>query len=214
MALSEFLHNVQAARNVAFPLLQGAGALQLPDRDEWDYALLKQTARSWLSSQTVAGFDPNDFPEFSAEHREQLAATVGAFRAIAETTAGREPTDRELKSGLGYLMILINLREHLSLDDEGKALWLALHQSKVTFPHFVLGIDYTLDTDSTGDPGIWIWVIIPDDFDPDTSEFWQFAAQFRKEVWGALAAVKSSRLPYVRYRLLSEAVGLMSEGIA
>jgi hypothetical protein len=214
MALTEFLQNIQIARNVVFPLLQGAGALQLPDRDDVDYTRLKQSAPRWLSPRTVAGYDPDDFSAFSDEHRDQLTATVSAFRAVAGATAEREPTDGDLKSGLAYLMTLINLRDHFTLDDEGKAVWLALHQSKMTFPDFVLGIDYTLDTDATGDPGIWIWVIIPDDLDPDSTEFREFVTVFPKVVRDALTTVKSDRLPYIHYRLLSEAVGLVSEGVA
>ncbi|MBP3957980.1 hypothetical protein J8F10_22220 [Gemmata sp. G18] len=184
-----------------------------PDRDELEYTWLKRSAPIWLSPRTVAGYDAGDFSSFSPADRDQLTAQVNAFRGVAEAIADREPTAAELKSGLAYLMNFINLLDHLALDAEGRALLLALYRSRITFPDFVLGIDYTLDTDATGDPGIWIWVIVPDDVDPDSSEFRQFSTQFRKEVRRALAEVKSDRLPYIHYRLLSEAVGLMSEGV-
>jgi hypothetical protein len=214
MALAEFLQNIQTARNVVFPLLQGASALQLPDRDKLDYARLKRSAPIWLSSRTVASYDPDDFNMFPVADRDQITAAVRNFRSVAEAAAGREPTDKEINSGLAYLMSFFGLLDRFSLDGEGKALLLALHQSKNTFPDFVLGIDYTLGTDATGDSGIWIWVIVPDDVDPDSNEFRQFAAWFPKAVRDALAQVKSDRLPYIHYRPLSEAVGLLSEGVA
>jgi hypothetical protein len=216
MALAEFLRNIQTARNVLLPqTLPRGGALQPLDRDKLDWAQLKRTASRWLSPQTVAGYEPADFPSFfSSEHRDQLTAEVRAFRALAEATAGREPNDQELKSGLAYLMALSNLRDHLTLDDEGRALWLALQQSKISFPKFVLDIDYTLGADATGDPGIWIWVIVPDELDPDSDAFKQFVVWFPKVVRDALAKVGNDRLPYIHYRLLSEAAGLVSEDAA
>jgi hypothetical protein len=214
MALAEFMQNIQTARNVVFPLLQGAGTLQLPDRDKLDYARLKRSAPLWLSPRTVASYDPDDFKSFSEADRDQITAAVRHFRSVAEAAAGRVPTDNEVNSGLAFLMSFVGLLDHFSLDPEGKALLLALHQSKATFPDFVLGIDYTLGTDATGDPGIWIWVIVPDEVDPDSGEFRQFVSWFPKAVRSALAQIKSERLPYIHYRPLSEAVGLLREGAA
>jgi hypothetical protein len=212
MAIAEFLHNVQTARNVVLPQV---GGFPMPlDRDTLDYAGLKRSAPIWLTPRTVAGYDPNDFGSLSEADRDQLTATVRGFRAVAEAVTAREPNEAELKSGFGYLMIFINLLDSLMLDAEGKALLFAVHRSKITFPDFVLGLDYTLDTDWSGDPGIWIWVIVPDDVDPDSTEFRDFSTRFRKEVSRALAEINNNRLPYVHFRLLSEVNGVVNEEVA
>jgi hypothetical protein len=211
--MADFVQNIQTARNVLLPMLQGSDALQLPDRDQLDYAWLKRSAPVWLTLRTVANYDPNDFCSFSEGDRDRLTAAVRDFRAIAEAVAGRDPTPQELKSGLAILMILFDLL-NLSLDAEGKALLLALYRTRAAFPGFVLGIDYTLGTDATGDPGIWIWVIVPDELDPDLPEFKQFVTKFPPIVRDALARIKSDRLPYIHYRLLSEALGLVAEDAA
>jgi hypothetical protein len=216
MAMAEFLQNVQTARNIVFShVLLHLGNAPLPaEQQKLDYARLRRTAALWLSPRVVAGFDPGDFGFLPADQQDELVAAVSGFREVAEGVAGREPTHDEMKTGIGHLATIILLLDAAALDSEGKALMAAVHAAKTPFPDFVLGIDYTIDTDATGDPGIWIWVIVPDDVDPDSNEFRQFATWFPKAVRSALGQAKSDRLPYIHYRPLSEAVELMSEGVA
>jgi hypothetical protein len=216
MAMSEFLRSVQTARNMFFSQLISLDQSDpLPaDRSSQDWKRLRTTAPVWLSPRVVAGFDSEEFGFLSVDQRAVLTEAVSKFRAIAEASAGREPTQDEMNRAIRYLIAIIGMLDEKLLDEEGKTLLIALTAATKPFPDFVLGIDYTLDTDATGDPGIWIWVIVPDDVDPDSSEFQQFSTRFRKAVRNALAEVKSERLPYVHFRLLSEAIEAMTEGVA
>jgi len=215
MAMNEFLRNIQTARNVVFPQLPPGTTLAPPaDPLAFDVAWLRRTAPVWLSPQTVAGFDANEFESFKGQDRENLGKVVRDFLAIANAVAGRDPTDEELRIGIAYLTILVTVLDPLFRDAEGKALLMALYRSSVFFPGFVLGLDYTLDTDWSGEPGVWISVIVPDDVDPDSDEFIRFSQEFRKDVWRAMEVAKSNRIPYVRYRMLSEVTGPVSEEAA
>ena len=216
MSVGEFRRQIQRARNIVYlhllphmvadPTVRG--------QEDADYATLKRSSPIWLTPRTVAGFDPDEFQFLTDEQRRSLSEGVTEFRRIAEAVASREPTHDEVKTGFSYLLRIIGLLDDHILDTEGKALLFALRRSKLHFPDFVLGLDYTLDTDWSGDPGIWIWVIVPDDVDPDSSEFREFSTQFRKEVRRALGEIKSDRLPYVHFRLLSEAIGAAKEEVA
>lgn len=208
MAMHEFLRNLQTARNVVFPQLPPGVTLAPPtDPLAFDMAMLRRTAPVWLSPRTVAGFDANEFESFEVKDREQLGKVVQGFLAIADAVAGRDPTDDELRSGIAYLTILVTVLDPLFLDAEGKALLLALYRSSILFPGFVLGLDYDLDNDWSGAPGVWISVIVPDDVDPDSDEFIRFSREFRKDVWRALREAKSDRQPYIQFRSLSETLG-------
>lgn len=217
MAMAEFLQHVQTAGNIVFSHLLvhlGDGPPLPAEQENRDYDRLKKTAVLWLSPQVVAGFDPDEFAYLPSEERATLVKAVNGFRSVAEQARGHEPTPDEIKTGSGHLAAIIKTLGTPALDKEGAALMVAVHVAKGKFPDFVLGLDYTLDSDATGDPGIWIWVLIPDDINPDSKEFREFAVWFPKAVRKALAHVKSDRLPYIHYRPLSEAVELMSEGVA
>jgi hypothetical protein len=215
MAMNDFRQHVQTARNVLYAhLLFHIGFELTAEEQTADYDRIKRSAPIWLSPRVVAGFDPSEFDFFSEGQRKELAEAVQAFQTVADEVAGRPPTHEEVKLAVGKLMKIIGILDDHLLDSEGKALMEAVYASKTPFPDFILGIDYTLDIDATGDPGIWIWVIVPDDVDPDSPEFRTFSSWFDKAVRTALTHAKSQRIPYVHFRLLSEAVELMSEGVA
>lgn len=216
MATAEFVRNVQTARNMFWSqllALDESTPLQ-PERSPQDWKRLRITAPVWLSPRVVTGFDPSGLGFLSAEQRAVLTEAVTNFRAVAESVAGREPTEDEINHGIRYLIVIMGLLEEKFPNEEGEALLVALTAAKKPFPDFVLGLDYTLDTDATGDLGIWIWVFVPDDVDPDSNEFRQFATRFRRAVRDTLAQIGSGRLPYIHYRPLSEAAELMSESVA
>jgi len=117
-----------------------------------------------------------------------------------------------VKHAIGHWTSIIGILDATYFDAEGKAILAAVIAAKKEFPDFVLGIDYTLDTDWSGDLGIWIWVIIPDETDPDSEDFRQFVSWCPRAAWNAIARLKSDRLPYTHYRLLSGAIEAVSGG--
>lgn len=212
MAMSEFLRNVQTARNVAL-FNQAAHYGSNPPTSGPNYTSLSRAIGVWLSPHVVAGYDPGDFGFLPAEAQSALRTAVGGYRDVLAAIVDREPSDDEMGRALDALSAIAAALGDGLLDTEGRALLKAVYAAngEQPFPEFVLGVDYTLDADWMGDPGIWIWVIVPDELDPDTGDFRQFATRFPKIVSGALMRAGSDRLPYVHYRLLSEATGLNSE---
>jgi hypothetical protein len=215
MAMNEFLHNVQTARNVAL-FNQAVERGRNPLAPVPSYTGLRRAAQVWLSPRIVAGYDAEDFRSLSQANQDALATGVSGYRTVAEAVAGREPTDDELLRAADALFVIVGALDSDLLDTEGKVLLDAVCEAggKEPFPDFVLGLDYTLDTDWSGDPGIWIWVIIPDELDPDSAEFLRFVTRFPKVVSPALIRAKSDRFPYIHYRLLSEATGEANAEVA
>ena len=215
MAMNEFLRSVQTARNVALfnqALVPGRNPLSpMPN-----LAALRRVLTLVLSPRVVAGYEADEFGYWDPARRTELTAAVTRYRELAEAATTRELTDEELTRGMDQLFTIVKLLDTDLLDEDGQALMRAVVEASGTepFPDFVLGLDYTLDTDWSGDPGIWIWVIVPDELDPESEEFSRFSSRFRKDTWRAMAAVKSVRIPYVRFRVLSEITDPVSEEAA
>lgn len=70
-------------------------------------------------------------------------------------------------------------------------------------PPFVKEIRYALDTDSTGDPAVLIWVILRDDI-ADSDEILEHVEPVRSTIVQALSDAGIDRWPYLRYRGQSE----------
>lgn len=201
-----FLRNVQTAHNVLlaqFCVLDDSNPLATK-RSERDWQKLKATAPVWMSPKVVSGFEPSDFAQLPAERLTFLTDAVAQFKKVAEQASGRTPTDAEVYTGLVHFMSMMTILRLASPDEEAEAIHVALLAAKKPFPDFVLGLDFTFGTDSTGDEAVWIWVLVPDEIDPDTKDFREFAKRFPRAVWNTLAEIKSKRIPYVHFRPLSE----------
>jgi hypothetical protein len=212
MALTEFLHNLQTARNIVL------SQLLPPDLQRLDYRRLKRAAPMWLSPRVIAGADPLEFTFLEDDQSESLNAVIKEFLKIADALVDREPTLNEVKRGSDCILSMAKIIGEPILDAEGVSILMSLlttiHSKKKVLPEFVLGIDYSLDSDWSGDPGIWLWLIVPDDIDVESKEYSEFSDWFRMLVWDAVTKLKSERIPYTRLRLVSEVTESMSEGVA
>src|SRR5438552_3798025 len=121
MAMAEFLRNVQTARNTFWSQLLALDESTplLPERSPQDWKRLRVTAPVWLSPRVVAGFDPSDFGFLSSEQQAVLTEAVTKFRVVAESVAGREPTEDEINLGIRYLIVIIGLLNEKFPDEEG-----------------------------------------------------------------------------------------------
>lgn len=209
MAITDFFRNARAVTSVLAEQLDTATA----NPPEATVRLLAGR-QLWLTPEAVAGYDPDDFRFLPPDEQDRLAAAVEHFRAAAAELSGREPTADEVFHAAGLWTDLFKpLREYVS-DPEGLAIIRALLRDEDGLPGFVLGLDYALDTDATGDQAIWIWVIIDDAADAESSAFQEFARRFRARVRKALQAQHVNRIPYVRFRPRSEFLAGLHEAAA
>ncbi len=74
-------------------------------------------------------------------------------------------------------------------------------------PSFVTEIRHVLDTDSAGDPAVWIWVILQD-ATAESAAFPACTEPVRSTIAQALREAEIDRWPYVRFRGESEQVEL------
>lgn len=208
MPIADFMRNLETAAKVLSSHMDRLRASQTTD----DLDRLRASADIWLTPDLVKDFDPNDFAFLAPEERARLTSKVDQFRALASRASGRVPEVEELLQGVELLNeVLKPLGEYIT-NPEGAAILTTLWSIKEPTPDFVLGIDYTLDTDATGDPAVWIWVIVDDGVDPDSEPFKQFVRAFPRRVRKALQKVRSERIPYVRFRLRSEVKDAIAGG--
>jgi hypothetical protein len=67
------------------------------------------------------------------------------------------------------------------------------------WPVPVKGFELEFGEDSTGDPAVWIWLMIADDEQPSSQKMRELS-QFRREVQSAITAAGVSRWLHVRFR--------------
>jgi len=70
-------------------------------------------------------------------------------------------------------------------------------------PSFVTEIRHALDTDSSGDPAVWVWVVLEDDT-ADSDEFFERSEVVKTKIVQSLREAQIDRWPYVRFRGQSE----------
>ncbi len=69
------------------------------------------------------------------------------------------------------------------------------------FPEYVVDKRFRLDLDSTGEPAVWIWVVLSDD---KTDLPFEQVAEIRDSIRSALKGAGIELLPYFRFRTESE----------
>ena len=70
-------------------------------------------------------------------------------------------------------------------------------------PPFVENWSIHLDADSSGDPSVWIWVVISDEL-LNSSSLKEESDKLNEEIGAALRKNGIQRWPYVRFRAKSE----------
>lgn len=78
-------------------------------------------------------------------------------------------------------------------------------------PDFVHDVACTLDVDATGDPAVWIWVILSDE-KTQGDAFAESTEQIRELIWTAFNKAQIARWPYIRFRSASEQAVLGTGG--
>jgi hypothetical protein len=204
MAREQFLENVRAAADYLSPAYYANGIRLNPEH----LSDILREESFWLTPAAVEEFDPDDFGELSEEAREQLARDIQAFRAIAEqASAGKSPSkDQVREASARFISILSTLERHL----EGFDLYHALKRQ--AFPEIVRDFAIKIGDDSTGDPAVWVWVILADR--AAGSLAFEILQEMRTGVNAVMRRLKIDRYPYIRFRTESEQRELEMEAMS
>lgn len=207
MPKQEFIRNVQLARNL-FAHRVGAGQ---PVVNEEEMSRRLSRAALWLTPASVRGFDAADFPELPDETRGLLERSVHQFRKIAAAVEENEPATAEqegaaLRNFEEIIRILHPYSPNTGELDQLRAVMSAIH-----LPDFVQTWDYEFGLDWSGDPAVWIWLVVDDDAANHPS-FMTTSTRLQREIHRALKATGSERWPYVRFRTFSEQRELQAVG--
>jgi hypothetical protein len=73
----------------------------------------------------------------------------------------------------------------------------------VDLPPYVVDQVVEVGEDASGDPAIWVWIIVADDA-TDRPEFFDESMAIEDRIFSALEQAGDERWPYVRFRTRSE----------
>jgi hypothetical protein len=205
MARDEFLANLRDAVNAFLsPHIQVDG-IRLDD-EHVAQALHENSA--WLRPRYFEGLNPADFPEMSGFDREKLERSVRmvqgvAARALRNGSASSDDVEHAVSRFLAVLRILT---PHLEWFREYDAL------KHDTFPDYVRDHAIRVGEDWTGDPGVWVWVVIRDEYSG-----WKFpepVTDLVERVHTVLRRAGIERFPYVSMRTETEQKELEASAVS
>jgi hypothetical protein len=199
MPKQEFFRNLRTARNLFFHRVQS-------DHTGVNAKEIEQTlshADFWLTPAAVAGFDDGDFPELSEASRAELGRNVSEFRAVAELVPIDAPASAKQSAGAlkNFMKILQITEPYLPTPDEVGRLREAM--KRVPFPAGVLTWEFEFGQDSSGDPAVWIWVVV-EDAAADDPHFAAVSTRLQRTIHEELQRAALDRWPYLRFRTESE----------
>jgi len=205
MAKQEFIRNLRLARNLQAHHVSA----DHPGMDKKRIEAMLSRADLWLTPAAMRGFHPDDFPELSEESRAALDRSVRAFRHVAAQVPNNGPasTKQEAAARQEFERILRIMEAYLPTTEEVRRLRAAMRE--VHFPPGALTWEFEFGQDSSGDPAVWIWVVV-DDAAVDEATFANATTRFSREIRGMLQKVGLDRWPYVRLRTASEQKSLQA----
>jgi hypothetical protein len=209
MSLPKFLQNVRMATGLLAPAVQ-------TDSSKLDPASLARTlalADLWLTTHAIEGFDERDFVFLSSEDRSRLADGVAKFRAVAESVPPTEPaTRRQVEEARGALGTILRVLEPYLSTAEAKDIERILAQAVRPDESWIPTLDFKLGNDATGDPAVWVWLIVNDDVDVEDAGVQTRLQAVRDRIDRELARAKVERYPYTLVRSRSEVKELLGNG--
>jgi hypothetical protein len=159
----------------------------------------------------VRGFDIEHFRELPEPVQRELRQSISDFSRVADAVPPTEsPTPQQLEDATRSFMSILRIMEpYLPTSDETRRLRAAM--SEVQFPPEVLTWEFEFGRDSTGDPAVWIWVLV-DDAAANDPGFTTVSTRLQREIQQALQRAGLDRWPYVRFRTASEQKALQAAG--
>jgi len=208
MAKLEFLRNLRRARNLFAHRVQ----VDSPALDADAIARRLASVMLWLTPSVVEGFDAGEFHELPMGDRDKLEAAVARFAEIAGSVPpDRAANDKQILEGTtAFEAILAILHRHLELDRESDSIRRII--ASVSFPPDVLTWEFEIGADSTGDPAVWLWIIVNDAL-ADKPNFSALTANLQEQIRREFREGQVQHWPYIRFRTASEQQALMGEAM-
>jgi len=213
VSLQDFWISIRAGSGFLTPHVTADSPLVDTDR----VARNLQAAVIWLTPRCVDGFDENDFGFLPEAERRDLSQAVERFREIASRVnpKGRATTQQIQDALPPFLQILkiLGIPNNKYADAEalidGKRIeqYLSGH-----LPSSVVELRFETGDDSSGGPGLWVWVVFKDDVAADDAVLFLATEEVRNLVVEAVRRLGIERWPYVRFRTESDLKLVKSEG--
>jgi hypothetical protein len=208
MALRDFWINVRTASRLPAPEV-------IADSPSFDAASIEQSLRgatSWLSTRAVAGFNPDDFDFLPDAECTKLTDLVAAFRQVASEVKPTAPaTDDQVARALPPFRDIVQMLEFDRYGDAeayrlGKQIERAIESYR---PKEIAELRFNTGDDHSGDPALWIWVILTDESSETDEMFLQNARRLRGLLADVAREVAPDRFPYLSFWSLAEQVEVL-----
>jgi len=164
----------------------------------------KMKLDQWLTPKTVEGYVEEDFTYLTKEQRLKLTSNVDNFRKIAASVRIDSPATPEKVAEAREPLREIYQMVQPYLDRQYLGVRGAIEQlfAAGAFPDFVRRFDLEVGNDHTGDPAVWIWLIVDDS--ADNSSVFDAILQAEQTIADRLSELGIDRLVYGSVRTVSE----------
>lgn len=202
MPLEDFLTNVSISAGQLAPTV-------IADSPRLDTADIEDALRKtvlWLTPKAVVGFDPADFVFLPPSELKSLTESVERFRNIArQVPADRPATDEQIQQAFPeFLRIVEILRPDKYADPDALEIGKKVEERLAgRLPAAIWELRFETDEDSSGEPAVWIWVILKDDA-VRKDVFQTNVTVIRKLLADTVTELGFKQWPYVHFRTDSE----------
>lgn len=198
MAIEVFWPNLlRAVNRFGLSVREGSTPLDTESQDR-----MLRDAATWLTPESVEGFDPNDFGFLPDEQQKALRESVERFRTVAcqvsENTPATQAQFEEGRSAFGEIRRI--LQYGIRWDVEAfRSQMLLERELQGRLPSWVTVLSSEIFTDTIGDPAVWICIDVTDEAVDDGKIEDQWHA-LSERVEDAYRRVGGKRWPYIRFR--------------
>ncbi|HET6573867.1 MAG TPA: hypothetical protein VFG68_09715 [Fimbriiglobus sp.] len=202
MPVAEFLNNFRSASLFLAPWESANGAPPSPEQ----LADVRKYSALWLTPDAVKGFDTSVFYSLTPEQKRDLDADIAGFRTIAEQVPADQPaTEEQVIAARKQFLAIYRVVGRYLFDDESLRVVKAAKDVMAAdwFPKFVVGFDYRLGDDWSGDPAVWVWMIGTDEA-AERDQLYEWLDPLRQAIIERLDAEGIGRLVYLNFRTVSE----------
>ena len=203
MAIQRFIATLRTARSALFGRMNESADSGRPANQASLMDAARRTADIWFTPNLVRDYDEAEFRFLPQPKQQELRAAVEEFRRLTQAVHGTVPTPEQIEQGYDLLVTINNLTPR-DFGEEQELYQLRDVSHSVPWPECVRGMSFRLGTDSTGDPAVWIWLMVEDDVVIDSAEVQAELATVREALQEAIQRAGINRWPYISVRTRTE----------